>query len=239
MFEGTICGGSTVGHSCATNDWSFASSRPKPIAHSVSWWMRRSPWAFRGPLGSDAKLVFASILAAALARIALVGGGSREPVVYRGRGKRDPVPRSAGGDQFDRLVASLEAVRPGGDAYADPEMLSRALDLLASTTRRGAVVIVLSDLLDALPGAANPWRPWPRVGARCRLSRFSIGPKSISPIVEPYACAQSRGCPRSETDVDAARTEYVNRLRELTHLWERAVVVRGGRFLRATTSEIP
>jgi uncharacterized protein (DUF58 family) len=194
---------------------------------------------FSGSPGSDAKLVFASILAAALARIALVGGDPVSLSFIGAEGNGAPVPRSAGGDQFDRLVASLEAVRPGGDAYADPEMLSRALDLLASTTRRGAVVIVLSDLLDALPGAAD--RVASLASRGCALSVVQVLDRAEVDL--PYRgtvrMRAVEGLSEVETDVDAARTEYVDRLRELTHLWERAVVVRGGRFLRATTSEDP
>jgi uncharacterized protein (DUF58 family) len=194
---------------------------------------------YRGPGSQGAKLAFASILAAALARIALSGG---DPVSLSFIGAEEygsSVPRSAGGEQFERVVASLDAVRPGGDAYADPEMLSRALHALAQRTRRGAVVVVLSDLLDAPEGAAEMVAALASRG--CVLSVVQV--LDAAEVELPYRgtvrLRALEGTCEVETDADRARTEYVARLGQISGSWERSITCRGGRFLRARTSENP
>jgi uncharacterized protein (DUF58 family) len=194
---------------------------------------------FRGPGAERSKLAFASILAAALARIALSGG---DPVSLSFIGAEEygsPVPRSAGGEQFDRVVGSLDAVRPGGDVYADPEMLTRSLQALAQTTRRGAVVVVLSDLLDAPDGAAEMVAALASRGCVLSVVRVLDAAEVDLPYRGTVRLRALEGTSEVETNADRARAEYVARLAEVTGSWERAVMRRGGRFLRATTSENP
>jgi uncharacterized protein (DUF58 family) len=195
--------------------------------------------AFRGPYAGGTKIAFASVIAAALARVALSGG---DPVSLSFMGAEEcgsPVPRSASGEQFDRIVASLDSVRPGGDAYVDRGMLHRALDALARATRRGAVVVVLSDLLDAADGAAE------QVAALASGGRVLSVVQVLDPaeVDLPYRgtvrLRALEGTADVETDADAARGGYVARLGEIADSWERAVLRRGGRFLRASTSENP
>ncbi|MGA2448883.1 MAG: DUF58 domain-containing protein [Polyangiaceae bacterium] len=195
--------------------------------------------AFRGPTADFPKVAYASILAAALARVALSGG---DPVSLSFIGAESfgaPVPRAASSEQFDRVVASLDAVRPGGDTYVDRAMLSRALDAVAHTTRRGAVVVVFSDLLDAAEGAAE------RVAALALGGRVLVVVQVLDPAEMdlPYRgtvrLRALEGTAEVETDADAARAGYRARLGEITGSWERAVVRRGGRFLRASTADNP
>lgn len=194
---------------------------------------------FRGPGAPGTKLAFASLVAAALARIALRGG---DPVSLSFIGAEEcaaPVPRSASGEQFERVVTSLDAVRPGGDAYADPAMLGRALHALAQRTRRGAVIVVLSDLLDAPDGSAEKVAALASRG--CVLSVVQV--LDAAEIELPYRgtvrLRAFEGGTEVETDADGSRAEYVARLGEITGSWERAVMRRGGRFLRANTAKNP
>jgi uncharacterized protein (DUF58 family) len=194
---------------------------------------------FRGPSAPGAKIAFAGVVAAALARVALASG---DPVslTFLGGGRHAAhVPRSVGRDQFERLIAALETVEPGGDARVDPGMLDRALQSLARSTRRGAIVVFLSDLLD-LPGEAAD-----RIAALAPTGRVLTIVQTLDPAEAEFPYEGTvrlralEGGAVVETDADATRDAYMSALRDLTGGWREAVVRRGGRFLRATTSDSP
>ena len=194
---------------------------------------------FRGPNSPGSKLAFASLLAAALARIALAGG---DPVSLSFIGAGDAgrsVPRSAGSEQFERIVASLESVTAGGDAYADPDLLDRGLQRLARTTRRGAIVVVLSDLLDAPPGAAERIAAMASRGCVVSVVHVLDAAEADLPYRGTVRLRALEGSAEDETDADGARSEYVARLADLSRTWERALVRRAARFQRAQTSDSP
>ncbi|MDP9003151.1 MAG: DUF58 domain-containing protein [Myxococcota bacterium] len=198
-----------------------------------------SSMAFRGPTAPGAKLAFAAVVAAALARIALASGDPVSLTFIGGRGSHAPVSRAGGGEQFERIVAALEAVHPGGDAGMDRAMVERALQSVSRATRRGAVVVLLSDLVDLPDGAGE------RVAEIASRGRVLVVVQVLDPaeVDFPY-----RGTVRFralegdtvvETDADATRGGYLAALASLTAVWEKAVVNRGGRFARATTTEPP
>jgi uncharacterized protein (DUF58 family) len=195
--------------------------------------------AFRGPRAPGAKLAFAAVVAAALARVAITSG---DPVsltfVGGGRGAA-PIPRSAGRDQFDRIVAALEGVEPGGDAHADAAMLDRALQALSRATRRGAIVVFLSDLLDLPEEAAE------RIAAIAAMGRILSVVQTLDPAEAAFPFAGTvrlralEGRRVVETDADTARAPYLEALAALTRQWQDAVVRRGGRFSGVVTGEDP
>jgi uncharacterized protein (DUF58 family) len=193
---------------------------------------------FRGAGAPGAKVAFAAVLAAALARIALVSG---DPVslAFLGGASAPPVARSSGREQFERVVASLESVEPGGDAHADPTMLDRALQALSRATRRGAIVVVLSDLLDLPPEAAD------RISAIASSGRALVVVQMLDlaeasfPFSGTVRLRALEGNAVVETDADATRDRYIGALAQLTQRWREAVLNRGGRFLSATSAEDP
>jgi uncharacterized protein (DUF58 family) len=193
---------------------------------------------FRGPDAPGAKLAFAAVVAAALARIALTGG---DPVslTFLGGERSAPIPRSSGREQFERVVAALESVHPTGDARSDVGMLDRALQQLARTTRRGAIVVVLSDLLD-LPAAAAD-----RISALASHGRTLAVVQTLSPAEAHFPFSGTvrlralEGGAVVETDAETTRDEYLAALTELTQRYQESIVRRGGRFLGALTSDDP
>jgi uncharacterized protein (DUF58 family) len=193
---------------------------------------------FRSPSAPAAKVAFAGVVAAALSHVALSGGDPASLTFIGGEGAGD-VRRSGGREQFDRIVAGLEALAPGGDATVDGEMLDRALQSLARSTRRGAILVVLSDLLDMPPGAAE------QVAALALSGRVLAVVQVLDPaeLELPYAgtvrLRSLEGGVVVETDADTARARYVEALEGLTSEWREAVLRRGGSFVRATTSEDP
>jgi len=194
--------------------------------------------AFRGSDAPGAKLAFASLVAAALSRVAL-DGGDPVSVTFLGGDRGAPVARSSGREQFDRVVAALEAAEPGGDVHLDRAMIDRALHALARASRRGAIVVVLSDLLDLPDDVAD------RVAAIASTGRVLVVVQILDPAEVDFPFSGTvrlralEGGTVVETDADSTRGSYLEALARLTGTWQDAVVRRGGRFLRARTTDDP
>jgi uncharacterized protein (DUF58 family) len=194
---------------------------------------------YRGSPAPAAKIAFAALIAAALARVALAGG---EPVsltfVGGGQGAVS-VGRSSGRDQFERIVSALESVVPGGDAHVDRSMVDRAVLALARTTRRGAILVLLSDLLDLPDTAAD------RIAEMAPAGRVLVVVQTLDPAEAEFPFSGTvrlralEGDAVVETDALTARDRYLEALEALTSRWREAVLRRGGRFLRATSSDSP
>jgi uncharacterized protein (DUF58 family) len=193
--------------------------------------------AFRGPGAPGAKLAFASVVAAALARIAIASGDPVSLAFLGGARDLRPVPRAGGREQFERIVASLEAAEPGGDARTSGVLLERALQSVAQATRKGAILVVLSDLVDLPDGAAA------RVAELASRGRILVVVETLDPSESAFPY---RGTVRLralegdlvvETDADTTRDRYLAALASLSAEWERALIGRGGRLVRAATSD--
>ncbi|HEX3345882.1 MAG TPA: DUF58 domain-containing protein, partial [Polyangiaceae bacterium] len=195
--------------------------------------------AFRSKAAPGAKIAFAALLAAALTRVALSSGDPVSLTFLGGGDRAAHVPRSSGRDQFERIVAALEAVEPGGDARVDPAVLDRALQALARATRRGAIVVFLSDLVDLPDTAAE------RVAAIAATGRVvsvvqTLDPAEVSfPFAGTVRLRALEGGAVVETDAEATRDRYLAALAALTATWQTAAVRRGGRFARAVTTDDP
>jgi uncharacterized protein (DUF58 family) len=206
-----------------------------------------SSMGYRSSEAPAAKIAFASLLAAALSRIALAGG---EPVgvsfvagapgegAPAGSGPA-PVARAGGRDQFERIVVALEHVETGGDAHVDAAMVERAVHALVRSTRRGGIVIVLSDLLDLPDDAAD------RISGIAPSGRVLVVVQTLDPAEVDFPFTGTvrlralEGGAVVETDAATARDRYLEALDALTRRWRDAVVGRGGRFVRATTADPP
>jgi uncharacterized protein (DUF58 family) len=194
---------------------------------------------FRGPKAPGAKLAYAAVLGAALARVALSSGDPVSLAFLGGGEHAAPVPRSVGRDQFDRVVAALEAVEPGGDAHVDHGMLDRALGALARATRRGAIVVLLSDLVDLPPEAAE------RIAAIASSGRVLAVVQTLDPAEAdfPYEgtvrLRSLEGGAVVETDAETTRDQYLAAMAALSGSWRDVVLRRGGRLVRATTGDDP
>jgi uncharacterized protein (DUF58 family) len=195
--------------------------------------------AFRGPTAPGAKLAFAAVVAAALTRLAVSSGDPVSLTFIGGGGGDAPVARAGGREQFERVVAALEAVQPGGDARVDQAMVERALQSVMRTARRGAIVVVLSDLIDLPENAAKSIS---EVASRGRVLTVvqTLDPAEADfPFRGTVRLRALEGGAVVETDADSTRDRYIAALSALTGTWQQAVVRRGGRFVRATTSDEP
>jgi uncharacterized protein (DUF58 family) len=193
---------------------------------------------YRGPGAPAAKAAFAAVVAAALARVALAGGDPVSVTFLGGDGTRD-IARAAGRDQFERILSAFESMTTGGDAVADPAMLDRALASLVRGTRRGAILIVFSDLLD-LPAAAADRVAWLGSNGRVLTLVQTLDPAEATfPFTGTVRLRALEGGAVVETDADVTRDRYLHALASLEGQWRDAIVRRGGRFLQARTSDAP
>jgi uncharacterized protein (DUF58 family) len=195
--------------------------------------------AYRGPRAPGAKLAFAAVVAAALARVALTRGDPVSLTFIGGGDGAVPVARASGREQFDRVVGALESVEARGDAHTDQFAFDGALRSLARSTRRGAIVVVLSDLLDLPDGAAD------RIAALGSNGRVLVVVQTLDPAEAEFPFTGTvrlralEGDLVVETDADSTRAAYLEALARLKDRWHSAIVGRGGRLVHATSAASP
>jgi uncharacterized protein (DUF58 family) len=193
--------------------------------------------AYRGSRAPGAKLAFGALVAAALGRIALASGDPVALAFLGGESATRAIPPSGGREQFERIVGALEAIEPGGDARTDTDVLDRTLEPLVRAARRGTIVTVISDLVDLPLGAEE------RIAALAARGRVLVVVQVLDPdeIDFPFdghvRLRAMEGEHVVETDAATARDRYVEALDVLRERWSRLVEQRGGRFVRASTSE--
>lgn len=192
---------------------------------------------FRGS-GPGAKLAYAALIAAAMARVAVATG---DPVGlgFIGGENARLVPARAGGEAFERVVGALEALRGGGDLANDPRALDRAIGPVAERARRGSTIVFLSDLIDLPPQAEAA------IGALATRGRTVVVGQILDPDEEtlPYE-GHSRfrsleGGAVVEADPATIRPYYEERLAKHRAMWSTDLRRRGGDLVRATSSLPP
>ena len=195
---------------------------------------------YRGSLAPGAKLAFAALVAAALARIAIASGDPVGLTFLGGAPRVRNVPVSGGREAFERIMGTLESAEPGGDALVDTKLLDRAFGGIARAARRGSIIVVLSDLIDLPPGAAD------RVSAISTRGRVVSVVQTLDPdearlpFEGTVRLRALEGGRVVETDIDSTRERYLEAMRNLQdEVGADALVARGGRLVRAETSEDP
>jgi uncharacterized protein (DUF58 family) len=194
---------------------------------------------YRGKGAPGAKVAFAAVVAAALARVALASGDPVSLDFVGGGANAQRVPRSVGREQFARIVATLEAVEPGGDSRLDAGMLGRAMLAVSRAARRGAIVVLLSDLVDLPAGAADTVAELSSQGRVLTVVQTLDPTEAAFPFAGHVRLKALEGDAVVETDAETARDKYLAALSALTEDWRARVLGRGGRFLRAVSDEDP
>ena len=194
---------------------------------------------YRGTSAPGAKLAFAAVVAAALARIAIASGDPVGLTFLGGGPAVRSLPVSGGREAFERILGTLEAVEAGGDAMVDGKLLDRALGGIARAARRGSIIVVLSDLIDLPPGAADRISAISSRGRVVSVVQTLDPDEARLPFEGTVRLRALEGGTVVETDIDATRERYLESMRHLQDAWEQALVARGGRLVRAETNEDP
>jgi uncharacterized protein (DUF58 family) len=194
--------------------------------------------AFRGLGAPGAKVSFAALIAAALARVALTSGDPVSLDWIGGRGVH-PVPPSSSGETFDRIVGALSSLKATGDALQDPESFERALQPVARRARRGATIVLFSDLIDLPEQASERFATLGTQGRRLAVVQVLDREELTLPYSGTVRLAALEGDAVVETNADATRERYLQALDNWTARWTAPLAGRGGRWLRAATDEDP
>lgn len=193
---------------------------------------------YRGASAPASKLAFASLVAAAISRVAIRSGDPVGLGFIGGAKNARGVPVSGGREAFERVLDALEGQVAEGDALNDLPALDRAIGAISRSARRGSVVVILSDLLDLPKEAAD------RISAIASRGRVVVVVQVLDPdeknfpFTEAVRLKSLEGNDVVETD-EAARDRYLAALAELAESWRRTLVGRGASFLQVTTDIDP
>jgi len=192
--------------------------------------------AWRSPDAPGAKYAYAALIAAAIARVAL-SRGDRVALDFIGGDRTIPLPSTGGREAFERILGHLETAVPRGEL--EGSLLERALAPTARYARRGAAVIVLSDLLDLPEGAPDLIAALSAGGRALCVVRVLDAMEENFGFQGPVALRAVEGDLRVETDAGNVRAGYLEALERLTQEYRSRIVARGGRLLTASTSGDP
>jgi uncharacterized protein (DUF58 family) len=192
---------------------------------------------FRGS-GPVTKLEYAATLAAALGRVALSSG---DPVGldFIGGAGGAPLPAGSGRESFERLVSSLEVVKPAGDVTGDIAAVDRAIAPIARRARRGSIILLLSDLVDLHPDALRRFVALGTGGRTLLVLRVLDPDEATFPYDGPVRLRSVENYIEVETDPDAVRAGYLEALAAVAEGWSKKLLGRGGRLLMCTTGDEP
>ncbi|AKT37415.1 DUF58 domain-containing protein [Chondromyces crocatus] len=190
--------------------------------------------AWRGPKAPGAKLAYAALLAAATARVAVASGDPVGLAWLGGDATRD-LPAVAGREGYDRVLGALESAAGALDLSGNDAAVERALAPVARKARRGAVIVLFSDLLDLPPRTLSAFSAL-ATGGRVLVVVQVLDPAEATLDFQGHVRLRAvEGDAVVEADIEAVRAEYKKRLADIATTWDREITGRGGRFLQATT----
>jgi uncharacterized protein (DUF58 family) len=193
---------------------------------------------YKSEIAAVSKWSYAATIASALARLALSSG---DPVALDWIGGRNNrwLPKMSGKEAFDRVVAALEAARPGGPGLLEPAEFERCLVPVGRYARAGTIVVAISDLIDLPEGSIE------RLSELAGSKRSLVVLRLLDPaeVEFPFSGAMRfvplEGTHTVETDANSARKAYHERLLASTARAKEIIEGRGGRLLFADTRESP
>ena len=193
---------------------------------------------YRGSRAPGAKLAWAALVAAALARVAIKSGDPVGMSFIGGSKDARPVPVRGGREVFERVVDALEAQSAEGEARSSAAMLDDAIGSIARSARRGSVVVILSDLLDLPTQAPQSIGTIATRGCVLVVVQTLDPDEADFPFKETVRLKSLEGGVTVETD-EAARERYLAALAAEQETWRRELVGRGAKFLTLTTDRDP
>ena len=198
---------------------------------------------FRSRGAPGAKLAYAALLAAALARVSLASGDPVGLEWIGGGATARRVPPSARGETFERMLATLEGARAEGDARREVRMVEEGLGVALRGARRGSAIVVLSDLVDLPDGTIQSIAALATRGRPLAVVEVLDPDEASFPFEGPVRLRAFEHGPGDativQTDGPAVRAAYLARLEAHATLWREELARQGGMLVRATTSDDP
>ena len=195
------------------------------------------------PPAPGAKLAYAALIAAALARVSIASGDPVGLDWIGGGATGARVPPSARSETFERIVGALEAARAEGDARENVRLVDDALGVALRGARRGSAIVVLSDLLDLADDAAESIAALGTRGRPLVVVEVLDPEEATFPFDGPVvlrALEHAAGEPdRVQTDGPAVRARYLEKLDQRAAHWRETLARHGGALVRTTTTDDP
>jgi uncharacterized protein (DUF58 family) len=192
--------------------------------------------SYVGPGGPGPKYAYAALLAAALAYIAVRTGDRVGLDFFGGKNARSLPPR-AGRDAFERVVTALEDVEPDGDLSTDRGLVEQALGQAQRSARRGAIQVVLTDLLDLPPGSLQALSTLTTRGRSLQVIQVLAPAERDFPFEGSVLLRSLEGKTLVETDATQSRQKYLAALAAAQQDAERELLPRGGRLHKCVTTD--
>jgi uncharacterized protein (DUF58 family) len=189
-----------------------------------------------GPRPPGAKIAYAGLLAAALARVAVASGDPVGLCWIGGVGVHG-LPPLAGREAFERVVGAIEGVSAAGDGSSGELAFERALAPVGRRARRGSIVVLFSDLLDL------PARALSTFAALGTSGRALVAVRVLDPAERDLGYKGTvrlralEGEAVVEADADLVRDGYRERLAGIAATWSRELEARGGRLVDVVTAD--
>ena len=193
---------------------------------------------FRSDSAPGTKLEFASLLAAALARVA---ASAADPVglACLGGSPELSLPIRAGSLAFESIAEALDEAQASGDLEGDRRAVEQIAAQVAQRAPRGSTIIWLSDLL-GFDADARSLVAGLATRRRTLVVVRVLDPVELAfPFSGPVLLRASEGDAVVETDAAMTRKAYLAALAQDTLGWESALVGRGARLVSTSTEEDP
>jgi uncharacterized protein (DUF58 family) len=194
--------------------------------------------SYTGPGAPGPKYAFAALIAAALAYIA-VRTGDRVALDFLGGKNARALPPRAGRDAFERIVLSLEDVEPHGDLSQDRASIEHAIGQAQRSARRGAIQIVLTDLLDLPSGSLEALANLTTRGRSLQVIQVLSPAERDFPFEGAVQLRALEGTSLVEADATLSRQGYLAALKAAQAAAAAELVPRGGRLLSTATTDSP
>jgi uncharacterized protein (DUF58 family) len=192
--------------------------------------------SYRGDRAPGAKLAYAGLLAAALARVAVASGDPVGLAWLGGLGVHG-LPPMGGREAFERVCGTIEGAAAAGDASADDAAVGRALAPVGRRARRGSVIVLFSDFLDLPPRALGTFTALATGGRALVAVRVLDAAEKDLAFSGTVRFRALEGDTVIEADADVVRAGYRERLAAIAGTWASELKARGGRFLDVTTAD--
>lgn len=193
---------------------------------------------YRGSRAPASKLEYAGVLAAALARLAMESGDPVGLTFFGGSEGARNLPVMGGREAFERVVGSLETVKPGADALRDPAIVDRSITGVIRAARRGSAVVVFTDLLDLEDGQIDTLSLLGSRGRVLSVVQLLDPDEAEFPFDGPVRLVAMEGNLEVETD-PIVRDRYLEELGEHLARVTTRLISRGARVVAAKTNDDP
>jgi uncharacterized protein (DUF58 family) len=193
---------------------------------------------FRSEQAPLSKLEFASLLAAAITRVAVRTGDPVALDFLGGKGARS-LPPAGGLQAFERSVELLERVSASGTLGTTAAALEAALGTTLRRAPRGSVIVLFSDLLDLAESAPDVLASLATNGRQTVVVQVLDPLEALFKLEGPVRLRSSEGDLTVETNAGAVRASYLDALKALQQRFREALWAQKSELVICRTDQDP